>query len=297
MSADAAGGPDARSPSVCAVVVTHNRVALLRDCLKRLRGQTRSADRILVVDNASTDETADVLAHEPGIDVLTLTENMGGSGGFARGIERAYEDGHDWIWLLDDDTMADERCLEALLDGAGRAPAPARVLASQVLWKDERLHPMNRPWLRLDRRAEFAEAAGAGLALIRTATFVSAMIHRDAVTEHGLPPAHYFIWLDDMAYTGRVLRHAHGYLVPESVVWHWTPQPYSTLSDARDRFYYKARNHLWLLRGDSFAGLERAGYAAAYLRAIATYVRTSPDRGRALATTARGIRDGLRREP
>jgi rhamnopyranosyl-N-acetylglucosaminyl-diphospho-decaprenol beta-1,3/1,4-galactofuranosyltransferase len=288
---------EAGETSVCAVVVTHNRAALLRDCLRRLGTQTRRPDRILVVDNASTDETADVLRREPGVDVLTLDKNVGGSGGFARGVEQAFRDHHDWIWLLDDDTLADEGCLEALLAGAGRAPGRPSVVASVVRWQDGRLHPMNRPWLRLNRRAEFAEAAAVGLAPIRTATFVSAMVHRDAVAAHGLPPAHYFLWLDDMAYTGLVLRTGRGYLVPESTVWHWTPLPYSTLSDSRERFYYKARNHLWLLRGDSFAGLERAGYALAYVRAIGTYLRQSPNRRAALATTWRGVRDGLRREP
>lgn len=288
---------EADEPSVCVVVVTYNRAALLGECLDKLQAQSRPPERILVIDNASTDDTPHLLAQRAGITVLTLAENAGGSGGFARGIEEAFGAGFDWIWLLDDDTMVDEHCLEALLAGARRAPNRPSLLASVVRWQDGRLHPMNRPWLRLDRRVEFAEAARAGLALIRTATFVSAMIHRDAVSEHGLPPAHYFVWLDDMAFTGRVLRAGNGYMVPESSVWHWTPKPYSTLSDSRDRFYYKARNHLWLLRGDSFGGIERVGYAFAYLRAIGTYLRASPDRRLALTTAFRGIRDGLRREP
>jgi rhamnopyranosyl-N-acetylglucosaminyl-diphospho-decaprenol beta-1,3/1,4-galactofuranosyltransferase len=283
--------------TVCAVVVTYNRLDLVEECLDRVQRQTRRPDHVLVVDNASTDGTAELLAARDGIEVLTLPENGGSSGGFARGIERAFELGHDWIWLLDDDTFADEQCLEALLAGVERAPRAPSLACSVVRWRDESLHPMNRPWFRLGRRSELAEAAGAGLALIRTSTWVSTMISRDAVAEHGLPAAPFFVWLDDMEYTGRVLRDGAGYMVPESVAWHWTPQPYDTLTDARERFYYKARNHLWLLRGSSFRGVERVGYAIAYLRALVTYLQRSPSKPAALRTAGRGIRDGLRRQP
>jgi GT2 family glycosyltransferase len=283
--------------TVCAVVVTYNRRDLVAECLDRIERQSRAPDDVVVVDNTSTDGTAELLAARDGIDVLTLPENRGSSGGFARGIERAFELGHDWIWLLDDDTFADERCLEALLAGAQRAPRAPSLMCSVVRWRDESLHPMNRPWFRLGHRAEFAEAAGAGLALVRTSTWVSTMVSREAVAEHGVPPAHFFVWLDDMEYTGRILRNGAGYMVPESLAWHWTPKPYDTLTDARERFYFKARNHLWLLRGSSFRGVEWVGYAIAYLRALVTYMRRSESKPSALRTAGRGIRDGLRRRP
>jgi GT2 family glycosyltransferase len=282
--------------SVCAVVVTYNRADLLAECLDRLQAQSAPPERILVVDNASTDGTADLLAARDGIEVLRLEENVGGSGGFSKGLGHAYDGGgtQEWFWLLDDDTFADPDCLAALLDGARRAPAPPSVLSSVVRWRDGRLHPMNQPWLRVRPRARVAEAARAGLSPIRATTFVSALIHRDAVARHGLPPGGWFVWLDDIDFTGRVLRDGEGYIVPESVAVHWTPQPYNTLTDARGRFYYKARNHLWLLRGDSFRGTERLLYSYAYLRSIRTYLRDSPDRRLALRTTVRGVRDGLR---
>jgi GT2 family glycosyltransferase len=285
------------SPTVSAIVVTHNRRELLEQCLDRIERQSRRPDHVLVVDCASTDDTADVLARRAGIEVLGLDENLGGAGGFAAGLRVAHERGYDWLWLLDDDTFADDRCLEELLAGAIRAPQAPSIMASVVRWRDGRLHPMNRPWLRAGARPDFVDGAAAGLALIRTSTFVSTMIHRDAIAAHGYPPAHYFVWLDDMEYTGRILRRSYGYIAPESVVTHWTPQPYNSLTESRGRFYYKARNHLWLLRGESFGGRERATYAWGYVRAIWTYLRGSEDRASALRTALRGIRDGLRREP
>jgi GT2 family glycosyltransferase len=123
------------------------------------------------------------------------------------------------------------------------------------------------------------------------------MIRREAVDEHGLPSAHFFIWVDDVEYTGRILREGAGYMVPESIAWHWTPEAHDTLSDKRGLFYYRVRNELWLLRGSSFQKLERVPIIVAYLRALITYLRRNPSKMRALRTIARGLRDGMRGDP
>ena len=291
-TSEAAGQPT----TVCAVVVTHNRRDLLIECLDRLQAQSRPPEGILVVDNASTDGTSELLAERDGIEVERLDENAGGAGGFEHGLETAFRAGYDWMWLLDDDTFAEETCLAELLAGASRAPHAPSVMSSVVRWRDATLHPMNGPWLR-NRWGELAEAAAVRLAPIRAATFVSTMVHKHAVRRHGLPPGHYFVWLDDIQYTARILRREHGYVVPDSTAVHWTPRPYNTVTDTRERFYFKVRNHIWLLRGPSFGGREWLGYARSLLRAVVTYVRSSPSRREALVTVLRGVRDGLRREP
>ena len=66
-------------PSVCAVVVTHNREELLERCLGHLRAQSRRPDKILVVDNASTDGTAELLARQDDLEVLRLPVERRGS--------------------------------------------------------------------------------------------------------------------------------------------------------------------------------------------------------------------------
>src|SRR5437867_8578812 len=133
---------------VCAVVVTHDRRDLLRECLAGLEAQTRPPDTILVVDNASTDGTAAMLHGEfPDVAVRRLDENEGGAGGFHEGLHEAFERGHEWLWLMDDDTVPSPTALERLLDARDRASAlgqPPLLLASRVLWTDGRLHPMNK---------------------------------------------------------------------------------------------------------------------------------------------------------
>ena len=80
---------DARD--VTAVVVTYNRLPLLRRCLAALQAQTAQGLRVLVVDNASADGTAEYLKTlaMPGLVCRILTENLGGAGGFAYGMQAA----------------------------------------------------------------------------------------------------------------------------------------------------------------------------------------------------------------
>ena len=88
---------------VCAVVVTYNRRAWLIECLHTLLAQSRPLDGIVVVNNASTDDTqaaVDALAAQhPAMCwyIAHNADNTGGAGGFAQGMQMAHEAGYDWV--------------------------------------------------------------------------------------------------------------------------------------------------------------------------------------------------------
>lgn len=108
--------------TVAVIVVNWNGGTLLRRCLEALASQTRSADRVIVVDNASTDDSLE--RAEPfldGVQVIRLNENVG----FARANNLAAGAtlGFDALALLNPDAFADARWLEALVEAAERHPA------------------------------------------------------------------------------------------------------------------------------------------------------------------------------
>ncbi|MEJ7665194.1 MAG: glycosyltransferase [Hymenobacter sp.] len=76
--------------TIAAVLVTYNRIADLKICLDSLRRQTRPLNRIFVINNGSTDGTAEWLATQTDLAVTTQA-NLGGAGGFATGIQTGYE--------------------------------------------------------------------------------------------------------------------------------------------------------------------------------------------------------------
>jgi rhamnopyranosyl-N-acetylglucosaminyl-diphospho-decaprenol beta-1,3/1,4-galactofuranosyltransferase len=285
--------------SVCAVVVTYNRREMLCRCLGALAAQAHPVACIVVVDNASTDGTADLVREEfPDVELLALERNVGGAGGFEQGLAWAHRRGYEWLWLMDDDTLTLPDTLAALLDGARRAPGRApMIVCSEVRWKDERLHPMNMPLPRWRERGHLAQAAGKGLLSVRYATFVSLALRREAIDRFGLPLAHYFIWGDDVEFTARVLRSERGYLVSDSRVYHWTPEPHQGAAVDDDRFYYHARNSLQMLRGSSLSAVERLDYGRYYLRTIGRFLAANRGDRRRLGILLRGVRDGMRGHP
>ena len=81
-----------------AVVVTHNRCNLLGRCIDHLLTQTSSPDAILVINNASTDNTVEMLERR---NVPFVTQaNVGSAGGWHGGIQHAIDQGFDAIWPL-----------------------------------------------------------------------------------------------------------------------------------------------------------------------------------------------------
>jgi len=84
----------------------HNRRELLSRCLDYFQSQTRQLDAILVINNASTDGTVEMLQWR---DIpFVMQESVGSAGDWHRGIQYALEHDFDTGWFIDDDGFADE---------------------------------------------------------------------------------------------------------------------------------------------------------------------------------------------
>jgi len=285
------------------IIVTFNRKSLLINCLDAIANQTRLPDKIILIDNASTDGTRNLL-HEQGyfdndkIDYIRLDKNIGGAGGFHTGMKLAYDQGYEWIWVMDDDTIPTSSALEALLTVAEspRGLTQPVLLASKVLWTDNSLHLMNRPRFFVDRVEQFLEAAAKGLLLLRSSSFVSLMIHRDAIQKYGLPLKHYFIWNDDAEFTARILRFETGYLIPESIVYHKTTENYTILANNSGRYYYHIRNTIFMLKNQSWDFPEKVKLFLVLCWYTVKYMRSNNYNLASITSVMRGIIDGTFRE-
>ncbi|MFL5909272.1 MAG: glycosyltransferase family 2 protein [Gaiellaceae bacterium] len=289
--------PDANTGTVCAVVVTYNRRDLLEECIAALRAQSRKVDRILVVDNASTDGTPELIRDShPDLELLEMPQNEGGAGGFHEGMKRATEEGHDWLWLMDDDTIPRPDALERLLSALDRMdglPEPI-MLGSKAVWTDGNWHPMNFVGARLADYPGFLDASTRGLISVRTVTFVSLLVKSGAVKRYGLPLKNYFIWSDDIEWTARVLMHERGYLVADSVVEHKTKTAH-TAPETGEKFYFAIRNGLFLLRSSSFDWKEKITHTMVVAEQIRRFLINERFGLRGWRVLFRGLWHGLTR--
>lgn len=100
------------SADVTVVVVSWQRCELLRECLQSLTNQTQP-HQLVVVDNASTDGTGDMVrAQFPHAHLLSLATNIGFAGGMSAALSQINS---RYIALLNNDAQADRHWLEASL--------------------------------------------------------------------------------------------------------------------------------------------------------------------------------------
>ena len=238
---------------ITAVVVTYNRLSLLKECIAAVQDQTVKPDRIIVVNNNSTDGTGEWL-HTQNVSVITQ-ENRGGSWGYYSGVKKAAETNADWIWIMDDDTVPYPDALQKMKEVINSGIDNIGFLSSKAVWTDGSAHKMNLQDIKTFVSGKaFNEYDNKGMMLVNSASFVSLLVSKEAVKKAGLPIKEFFIWADDAEFTGRISRAGFtcGY-VPESIVLHKTATHYSAdffTDDVKNlcRYRYGMRNSLFMIR-------------------------------------------------
>ena len=197
---------------VHAVVVTYNRKVLLQECIEAILKQSVSVEKLILIDNNSTDGTPEFLRENgymsnPVIEYIKLDKNIGGAGGFHEGMKKAREYQPDWVWIMDDDTVPTETCLEELLNASEQIKGKVSFLASAVRGMNN--EAMNVPKIarnQFSKYTDWYEYLDKSMAKIVKATFVSLLINIEAINQCGLPWKEFFLWGDDSEYTQRIIR-------------------------------------------------------------------------------------------
>jgi rhamnopyranosyl-N-acetylglucosaminyl-diphospho-decaprenol beta-1,3/1,4-galactofuranosyltransferase len=238
---------DTDQETVAAIVVTYDRRDLLRQTLQALLAQTRPVDEVVVVDNASRDGTADMLAAEfPTVCHLALPHNTGPAGGFAAGMEYAAAAGHQWLWLFNDDDRPLAGALETLLAAAGRLRQGGQ-LAMVGSWL---LRPEGDPlaqcyrWRHRYRPVANPSALGGEPYPVDGTIFAGLLVAASLVAAIGLPKRQYFMMFEEVEYCLRARDRGKGiYMLPQplTLTLHQGSKPGE---DTAWRGYYQTRNQL-----------------------------------------------------
>jgi rhamnopyranosyl-N-acetylglucosaminyl-diphospho-decaprenol beta-1,3/1,4-galactofuranosyltransferase len=200
--------------TVAVVVVTYNRAALLTRMLAGLAAMDRAPDAVIVVDNASTDHTPVVLetVTDLPLQVIRPEENLGGAGGFHAGVQAAFEQGWDRIWLMDDDVVPAPDCLAVLMDVdedclmAVREDTSGRLVEKAAVTFDLR-NPMRiKPKTAMVETTYGARNRMPELVELQNVAFEGFMVRRRVVEAIGLPDRDFFIFYDDVDYALRARR-------------------------------------------------------------------------------------------
>ena len=268
-------------PKVAAVIVTYNNASMLRSLLADLLSQSRLPDSIFVIDNASSDATANVVKNSPSqVRYVRLDKNTGSAGGYYEGIRLA-SGGGDLVWTLDDDVGLRSDTLRRLLDGLADVEPLGKVGAVRCVGEG---HPYTVP-TRMDAFA-----------------WRGTLIKSEAILSAGLPLKEYFMYGEDLEYSLRLSRMGYSFFwVPGSIAAE------KRLGKAEGRFlsiktifypeawrlYYAFRNEIHMyLRYGYFSGALRTVLYGAKVASYIVFMEGWRGSGK-IAAILRGMLDGM----
>lgn len=236
------------------VIVTYNREQLLRECVDCVRNQSIPPDSIIIVNNASTDNTQiylDILRTQDEIfDIIDLSQNLGGAGGFARGITRALEKNVDCVLLIDDDAIITKGYMERILEKRQQYPK-YKAFAGTVKTNNiiDTSHRRNLSHIGLKSKKCNEHNYRCDCFLCDIASFCGMVIDINLIRKIGLPHEEYFIWYDDTEYSLRIHQYSRFLVVTKAELNHKTELNINLYPRRYDwKEYYAIRNRLLMVR-------------------------------------------------
>jgi GT2 family glycosyltransferase len=233
---------------VAVLIVNWNAGAYIEAALAALAKQRRPPDRIVVVDNASTDGSREPIARFPGVELIALDQNVGFAAG--NNIAAAAVADCDWLAFLNPDAFAEPEWLERLMAAVEAHPGVTMFASELRLASDpsvldgagDAYHVSGLPW-RI-AHGEPAPATDVDSQEVFSPCAAAALVYRDSFNAvHGFDSS-FFCYLEDvdLAFRLRLLGHRCLY-VPGAIVRHVG----SGTTGTRSAFaiYHGHRNLVW----------------------------------------------------
>ena len=238
--------------NICAVIVTYNRLDKLKKTLACYSNQKLLPKYVIVVNNASTDGTEDFLAEwemkqeEFSKIIITSKENMGGSGGFYLGQQKALNLDADWIMLADDDAYPEPDYLLGMQNYIDTHNCEKISVVCGIVMERGTSVNIHRTFLRSKWDRNFQvnvpqEYYERGYFEPDFVSYVGIIISKQKLLTVGLVNKDYFIWFDDFEHSCRLRKQGKFVCLPSFFIFHDIAEEHSALSW---KDYYGYRNNI-----------------------------------------------------
>jgi GT2 family glycosyltransferase len=251
-------------PQVISVILNTNRRADTLECLASLTAGTYQNNRILVLDNDSSDGSVAAIRSEfPSVEVIELRENLGYAGNNNVGIEAALKRGADWVFVLNEDTILAPDCLSQLIQAAESDPRIG-IVGPMVYhhgepdviqsaggrigryWESRHLGMNETDGNQFTQPLEVDWISGCGI-----------LVRRGVIAQIGAIDPRYFYYWEETEWCLRAGRAGWRVVhVPQAKMWHkgvqrdYRPSPTVTYYSTRNRLLtmakHKAPFRVWL---------------------------------------------------
>jgi len=291
-----------------AVVVTFNRLALLKGCIDSLRKQTKPLDAIIVINNSSTDGTQQWLDAQTDL-IVFHQENGGGAAGFYRGMKEAYVRNYDWIWMMDDDVDPLLNCLEEMISSNAQYQNQFDVLQpdrkffnSESEWRYGSKFNFRNPFMPEAtipvKSSDFRDKEK--IKTIVSFPFEGPMFSRKVIEKVGWVDKRYFIFYDDTDYSARVYNAGFKVgFVRDAIMTKMINPPVNGIS-VDWKLYYRIRNQIIIDRkfGNTYIAISRAAFTniqrVLAIGKLSLRKKTFSAFPEHVSTVAKAMRDGFK---
>lgn len=258
-------------PYVVAVILNWNNYADSAECLRSLRGLRYEDMDIVLVDNGSTDGSGDQLELEfPEIEIIRIDDNIGFGAGNNLGIREALNRGAEYVWVLNNDTLVQNKDLLNGLVDTMESKKEIGVLSPRLMmypkknevwfekgfidWRSGNAgHEHFRPWFidwrfRLDtsdsNQMSPSRKTADNLIYSDYIPFCSVLVRSEIFNNVSLYPERYFLYYGDVDYCVRITRNGYSLAVdPELNMYHKVSSSSGNIRSPM-HLYYLARNRL-----------------------------------------------------
>ena len=232
-------------PTVYILLINYQHVSETLNCLDSLKNLHYQNRQIIVIDNASGDDSLEILKqrlakHPSEFHLIESLTNSGFSGGNNQGIQFSIEHHADYVWLLNNDTTVDPAALTHLVN---QAETTGGLVGSKLHYPDHTYQQVGTRvnWLTGQTRG-YPEASLADAMSIECLTGASLLIPIPVVATIGLMAEEYFLYFEDAEYTQRARRNGFSAtLAIQSIVYHKEGASSGRKSSLTQYYFYRNR--------------------------------------------------------
>lgn len=232
-------------PKVTAVILVNwNGYQITLKCINSLGKMDHQGFTIIVVDNASTDDSVSELSKCKHIKLLQARQNRGFSAGCNIGIEYAKSQGYDFIWLLNNDCTVKEDSLSQLLATLEWNHKPG-IVGSKIVYPSGNIQCLGGPSVTRTLQSRFGWIRSTAIKNIDFISGASMLFSIGVYSELGPLDENFFLYSEDVDYCVRARNSGLTlYVAQKSVVIH--ERNGSTKKIGSLKYYEQGRSKTYL---------------------------------------------------
>ncbi|MEN6414737.1 MAG: glycosyltransferase family 2 protein [Veillonellales bacterium] len=234
------------------ILINYNSWQDTLECLASLKQLTFLNYKIIIIDNASQDESVQQISRNyPDAVIISSQENLGFAGGNQLGIDFALKEGAKYIWLLNNDTVVHKESLTELVHNA--ESFPLALLTNKIYkygterdiwycggdihwWKGKPFH------IRMHQQDDqFAKQPYATTWISGCSMFAKAELFQNYHMDK-----RYFLYFEDVEFCEQLKKGGISlFVIPKSIIWHKTSASIGKMSHIQA--YYSVRNNMYFV--------------------------------------------------